>query len=511
MSLDLAFGIARSGLLATQRALANVAQNLSNADTVGYTRKTSSANALSVNGMPLGVRLGEARRQVNDALLAERDARGGEAAGAAVRESLLTGIEAVHGAPDSGDSLGDTIAALRGTLIGLRAAPNDTGLQRDAAQAAQTVATRFGEIADAVGQARQQAQDGTQQEVAGINAGLREIADLTNRIKGDIARGLPVGDLEDQRDMALSSLSESLPVHALHQSDGGLVLVTKGGLGLPLDISGDALSTSMASVGPNSFYGTGGTIPGITLGGVDVTRQLSGGRLGEYLTLRDVTLPRYQAELDVAASQLAARFDAEGLTLFTGSSGQVPDTSLGYADPASGQMGFANQIRLNAAVSSNPALLRDGTHAVTATPGGPTDFTPNPADGPSGFSTLLDRVIDHSMGETSAEGANWPPIPSGGLGPDGKLTSPFIPGRSIESYAATLTGAQTSDRAAATGLRIRAEGLKAGLEARLQVESGVDPDAEVAALIQLQNAYAANARVMSTAQQMWDALQGIGR
>jgi flagellar hook-associated protein 1 FlgK len=58
---------------------------------------------------------------------------------------------------------------------------------------------------------------------------------------------------------------------------------------------------------------------------------------------------------------------------------------------------------------------------------------------------------------------------------------------------------------------MRAEGLKAGLDARFQNESGVDPDAEVANLIKLQNAYAANARVMTTAQQMWDALQGVGR
>jgi flagellar hook-associated protein 1 FlgK len=124
---------------------------------------------------------------------------------------------------------------------------------------------------------------------------------------------------------------------------------------------------------------------------------------------------------------------------------------------------------------------------------------------------MLDRIIDHSLGETVRDGTNWAAIPSSGLGPDGSLSSPFIPARSVEAYAATLTGAQTADRAAATAAKTRAEGLKAGLDARFQNESGVDPDAEVANLIKLQNAYAANARVMTTAQQMWDALQGVGR
>lgn len=511
MSLDLAFGIARNGLLATQRALANVAQNITNAETPGYTRKSATAVSVTANGMPLGVRLGEAQRHVDSALIAERNLRAGEAAGAAVRERLLSGIEAVHGTTDSGDSLGDTIAALRARLTSLRGAPGDTGLQRDAAQPAVTVAARFNDVAGAVGNARQQAQDGILEEVRKINASLHQIFELTTLIKGDTVRGLPTGDLEDQRDLLLTKLSESLPVQALHQPDGGLVLVTKGGLGLPLDSTNDALSTQMASVGPASYYGAGGSIPAITMGGVDITRQLTGGKLGEYINLRDAILPRYQAELDIAAAQLASRFAAQGLTLFTGSSGQVPDVALGYADPAGGQIGFANQIRVNTAVVANPALLRDGTQDVLDTPGGATAFTTNPANGPSGFAILLDRIIGHSLGETVRDGTNWASIASSGLGPDGSLSSPFIPARSIEAYAGTLTAAQTADRAAATSARTRAEALKAGLDARFQRESGVDPDAEVANLIKLQNAYAANARVMSTAQQMWESLQGVGR
>ena len=44
------------------------------------------------------------------------------------------------------------------------------------------------------------------------------------------------------------------------------------------------------------------------------------------------------------------------------------------------------------------------------------------------------------------------------------------------------------------------------LEARFAQRSGVDVDAEMAAMVTLQNAYAANARVISTVQRMWDDL-----
>jgi flagellar hook-associated protein 1 FlgK len=511
MSLDLAFGIARSGLAATQRALAQTSQNLINADTPGHTRKSAEPQAVSVSGLPLGVRLGEARRSVDQALVAERHARAGEAAAAGVRERLLASVEAAHGQPGDGASIGDVMGQLREGLIALRAAPADPGLQREVQEGARALARRFNDVAAAVGDARQRAQDGIVEEVSRINTALREVADLTNRIRADRVLGVATGDLEDRRDMALGRLSESLPVRALYQPDGGLVLVTQGGLGLPLDPAGEVFSTSNAQVGPEAFFGPGGTLPGITFGTVDVTRQLSGGRLGEYLALRDATLPRYQAELDLAAAHLAARFDGQGLRLFTGTNGQVPDVTLPYNDPASGMLGFANQIRLDAEVARNPALVRDGTHAVADTLGGPTAFDPNPTNGPQGFSRLIERLLDHAMGDSVRPGTAWASLPSGGLGPDGNLASPFLTPRGLEAYAALLTAAHTGDRAAAGAARERAEALRAGLDARFQRESGVDKDTEMAALIQLQNAYAANARVMSTAQTMWDTLLGAVR
>ena len=72
MGLDLAIGIARSGLAATQRAMAQASQNIANAQTEGYTRKRIDAQAQDAGGQPQGVRSPAARRDVDLALLAER-------------------------------------------------------------------------------------------------------------------------------------------------------------------------------------------------------------------------------------------------------------------------------------------------------------------------------------------------------------------------------------------------------------------------------------------------------
>ncbi len=215
-------------------------------------------------------------------------------------------------------------------------------------------------------------------------------------------------------------------------------------------------------------------------------------------------LPRVQAEADLAAVHLAARLDAEGLRLFVDSGGSVPAAGPPYAGGP--QVGFAGRIAVNPAVAGNPALLRDGTHAVAAVPGGPTAFAPNPAGGPAGFATLIDRVLDFFFGGEAAAGAPWATVPTTGLGPDGTPASPFLAPPTIEGYAARATAALAADRAAATAAKGEAAGLRATLEERFRGESGVDVDAEMAGMIALQNACAANARVPGTVQAMWDQL-----
>ncbi|WP_043362828.1 flagellar basal body protein [Belnapia sp. F-4-1] len=70
MSLDLALGIARSGLAAVQRSLAQASQNVANAETPGYVRKTVEQRSLVVAEMPAGLRSGDTQRAVDLALLA---------------------------------------------------------------------------------------------------------------------------------------------------------------------------------------------------------------------------------------------------------------------------------------------------------------------------------------------------------------------------------------------------------------------------------------------------------
>jgi flagellar hook-associated protein 1 FlgK len=502
MSLDLAFSVARSGLRLLDRQMARAADDIANAGTDGHTRKILDGRALAAAGEGIGVRGTVARRDVDLALQSAEIRARGDAAAGTLRVRLLGAVETAHGRPEDGDSLGGLASALRSAFVALREAPEDPIRRSAVVAAAGDLAGRYQGVAAAIGSARQEAHDALVKEAVTANAALAEIGALNRDITREIAAGRSPAALEDRRDLAIGRLAESLDLSVIRAPNGEVTVVARGGLVLPTDGSA-AFSVAPANVGPGSYHGGGGTLPGLMLGTRDVTRQVVGGRMAAAAELRDLALPRMAAELDLSAAHTASRFEAQGLRLFTDAAGTVPDVTLPYAGGA--MTGFAGVIRVDAAVAADPALVRDGTHVVLATPGGATAFTPNPS-GAAGFAALLDRVLDFTFGAEVAAGSAQPAIPAGGLGPDGTLVSTLSGLPTIEAHAGALVSAQSGARAGAEAARDRAGALRELLDERMQARSGVDVDREVAAMVELQNAYTVNARVISTLQSMWDAL-----
>jgi flagellar hook-associated protein 1 FlgK len=224
-----------------------------------------------------------------------------------------------------------------------------------------------------------------------------------------------------------------------------------------------------------------------------VTGQLSGGQIGANVTLRDTTLPTDQAELDEFAQNLADRFHAQGLDLFTDPNGNVP--SGGSVPVQNGYVGFAATIQVNPAVQANPSLVRDGT---------PNQNFSNLA----GYTGIIAAVLDNALSSN-------PPLNSNarGLGPGGNLnapyagpTPPFAAASTLQQLATAMLAAQSQD-SAATGTDADTEqAVQTALAGKLSAQSGVNMDTEMSYMIQLQNAYGANAKIISAVQAMWTQL-----
>ena len=318
---------------------------------------------------------------------------------------------------------------------------------------------------------RQAAQNGIESSVTTLNSTLATIGQLSDEIIALKPTSQGVADLENQRNEAVSSLSSLIDIKTIEQPNGDLSIFTGSGLTLPIRGSGSSpFSIANASTPAGSSYPNGG-IPGIMLGGVDVTSQMLGGQIGADITLRDSTLPTAQTALDQFSSTLTSSFAAQGLDLFTDAGGNVP-ADVAAQDPA-GYIGYASTIQVNSAVTSDPSLVRDGTTA-TAT------FTPNPTGGPAGFNTLIQNVINNTFGSQT--------------------------GGSLSDLATGLVTTQAQQSANVTSNLATEQALQTSLQTKASAASGVNMDTEMSLMLSLQNAYAANARVINVAQAMFTSL-----
>jgi flagellar hook-associated protein 1 FlgK len=488
------------------RQAAVVSRNVSNAGTPDYTVKRVALEALAEGG----VRIGETTRQVDLSLRAEARIVRSQSAHAEVRERALTPLVALNGSPGSADSISDLVTALRDGFTGLRARPSDLSDQRQVLRAAGDLSMRLNELAAAVGRARQAAQDELARQVDEANRLTQQISRLDGEGKATRAGGSADSYTLDRRDAAVQQLSELLDVTPVLGPRDQVTLILRGGYTLPLKPDGAPFSIASAPVTPEAYYGPpGGTLPALMLGDIDITSLTRDGRLGALLELRDTTLPQMQAELDVLASTLATRFNAQGLRLYTDGSGSTaapPDVAAigGYSGAV---VGFASRIAVSSAVSSEMRLLRDGTHSAPA-----TGFVPNPANGPSGFTTLLDNLLNYTFGAAAGpSGIPHPNSPTDKLGPGRNLASSFNPPMRLADHAAAMTGSHAVAASEAAGRLTEASASRTRIDLLLQQREGVDVDQEMAGLLQLQNAYAANARVLATVQEMWDALLRAAR
>ena len=494
MSLESALLRATAGIRVTSRQMEATSQNVANAGVEGYTRK-----AVRGEQSDAGVRSSTPQRDVDRSLRSEARGARGEAAAAALRAGVLGPLAELEGAPADGASIGGQIGSLRDRLTELRANPNDTAAQGEALGVAQNVATQLNDLSGAVTRARQSVQDGIRADVDTANSLLRNVAALDKQARSVRSAGLDDSGLMDRRDTAIGQLSELIGVTPAEGQRGELTLILQGGAVLPLDDTGSPLGIADTVVAPGSYYGApAGTLPGLTLNGVPLSDVPRGGRIGAGLELRDETLPRMTAELDTLAATLAGRLRDQGLTLFTDSDGAAPPAS-----DSDQSVGFAQRVMVNPAVKAAPALLRDGTADVPA-------FPPNP-NGQAGYTKLLDRVLDFAFGNQREAGVPHTAIPGTGLGPGGKLASSFSPPRALLDYAAALTASHAKEAGDATAEETTTATLSTQINALVQRREGVDVDAEMASMVTLQNAYTANARVISAIQSMWDALMGMVR
>jgi flagellar hook-associated protein 1 FlgK len=506
VSLNAALSIANGGLNNINAQLSLVSNNVANASTPDYSVETANQQSLTGGGQPLGVQTEASTRAINLALQQAAFQQDTVVSGLTTTTTSLQQLDALQGTPGQGNDLGTLLGNVQSAFTTLLGDPSSTAQQTAVISAAANLTGAINVLSNGYTQQRQAAQNDIVTQVSNMNADLSQIGILSNQIVAAQVTGLSAATLENQRDAVVHSLSNIVGIKTLTQPNGDMIVTTDSGTELPTRGIADPIQTSGATIGAGSSY-AGGSIPPITLGGIDITSQLQGGSLGADITLRDSTLPTFQGELDEFSNSLASQFSEQGLTLFSDPNGNVP--AGGGTPVQSTYVGFASEIQVNPAVTADPSLVRDGTQDIAGSPTGASAFTTNPAGGPAGFTTLINRVLDYALGADAQAGVPQPASNVKGLGPDGTLNAPYASPPTLAANATSLVSAQSAVSAAATGQLSSGQALQTTLNANVSAVSAVNMDTEMSYMIELENAYGANARIIATVQAMFNQLQQV--
>lgn len=484
MTISSALSAALTGLTASSRAVSVVSENIANAQTDGYGERSLTLSSVA-HGAGRGVRVVGVTRNSDPVILGERRTAGAAQAGADTRATYLQKIETLIGSPGDAASLSARFDGFETSLVSAISRPDSQARLDSVLGSAQQLAETLNGISDGIQTIRQQADSQIATDVDNLNRTLAALHDLNGTIRTSVSRGDNALGLIDRQQVLIDGIADLMPIREVRNDAGMVSLYTTDGLSLldgrpaQFDFSPTPAITPLMSLQGNDLSGL--TVNGRAVSSSGSYASLSGGRLAALFAVRDEIAPQAQAQLDGVALDLTARLDDPALDPTRGATDPGLFSDDGIQAAPGFEQGLAGRIRVNAAVDPDQGgalwRLRDGIGAG--------------AEGAPGDPALLQGILDALQTER----------PTGS-------TAFSSTSRSMAELASDLLSLTSLDRQFADA-RLAETGGKFTALREAELSRGVDTDHQMQRLLEIENAYAANARVISTLDDMLDRLLGL--
>jgi flagellar hook-associated protein 1 FlgK len=303
---------ATTALFAAQRAMDVTGQNVANVNTDGYSRQRVELQSVGPNGVPAiwstsngigqGVNSDHITRIRDRFLEGRAQAEHAATASLTVQDSTLAQVEDAFREPGK-TGLQSQLTSVWAGWGDVMNNPTDPGARSQVLQRTATLVAGLHTTSATLDQQWAQNRDSLQTLVQNVNASAASIADLNTAIRRATQSGQPSNELADKRDALVLSLSDQIGATATLMDDGtvnvavsGTTLVS-GGSSLSWQLTGSADPDDVATDPPaivtdpgNATIRPGGTADGL-------------------LTALTSTIPRYRAQLDAVAQQLATQLN----------------------------------------------------------------------------------------------------------------------------------------------------------------------------------------------------------
>jgi len=454
--------MARQALMADQAALNVTANNVANQNTLGYTRQVVNwqpVDAVTINGSTnvTGGNTGSAAVSQRDRVLEQRVQQQTQVqAQSSALESALQQVQSIFGlsstaASASATTLGSAMNSFFSSLSKLGSNPSDTATRQNVLAAANALTAAFNSSANQLAQVSSSLDEQVGTIAGQVNALTATISSLNQQI-ASISPNQDAGALEDQRQLAITQLSQYVGLNQMSTENNGITLTTSNGALLVSGNQSYAMSTASVSGTTHIFAGTGGQ---------DVTQDLTGGELGGVLEARDQMVPTFASALDNLAYAIGTQMNAQNVQGIDGNGN--PGQALLVLPPSAN--GAAASIQVT---TTDPQAI-----AAAAT------------------------------GEGSAGNGN-------ALLMAGLETANIVGGQTASGFFAALLGQIGTATAGATTDNKAQQATLTQLTTQRNSLSGVSLDEEAANLTQYQRSYQAAAKVLSVVNSIMAGAINLG-
>ena len=452
--------IARQALLADQEALNVTSNNVANQNTAGYTREVvnfTPVDTVTLSGATIGSGVTASEASERDLVLERQVQQQSQIqAQSGALESALEQVQNIFGLSATKSSASSTVLSTAtnfffSALSSLTSDPSDTATRQNVLTAANTLASAFNSAASQLAQVSASLDQQIGGDVGQVNTLTATIAYLNARITSQSPSG-DAGALEDQRQLAITQLSQLVGLDQISTEQNGITLTTSGGAVL---VSGN-----------QSFVLSAAKVGGVThifarVSGPDVTSNISGGDLGGALVARDQKVPSYASSLDSLAFGLATAVNQQNEQGTDGSGN--PGAALFVLPPSPSDAAALIQV-----------ATTDPNAVAAAAPG------------------------EGSAGNTNA------------LALANLLSVNLVAGQTASGFIASFLSQIGSDTAAATTNDGAQQAALTQLTTERDSFSAVSLDEEASGLTQYQRAYQAAAQVFNIANSVFASAINLG-
>jgi flagellar hook-associated protein 1 len=388
MSLSSALSIAMSGLNANQAALAIVSSNVANASTPGYVSQSVNQVEQGVGSLGTGVQIAGITRALDTYVQNQLRTETSGGGYADQISNVLSQLQNVYGTPGSEGTLETAFSNLTSAVQGLSANSGAYSAQSAVVTAAQNMAQQLNTTTQGIQALRTNVQQDIGTSVTSANTAMAQIANLNTQLQGLTSSDPGAATLEDQRDTAISTLSQLMDIRVTTSGNNQVSIYTNSGIELVGAQASKLSFNGPAALNASNLYSTNPTQNGvgtITLTSpsgatvdMDATNGFSSGQIAADLKLRDSTLVQAQNQVD----QLAASMSSALSDTTTAGTAVTSGTQAGFTlDLTNMQPG--NTINLtytNTATNTQQQLqiVAVGTSSVLPLPT-PSSTSPNTA------------------------------------------------------------------------------------------------------------------------------------